>query len=273
MDLGQWSSLWFFRKKLTSSCRSHRNISMTLKLWKLFSPSYNSSKRCFYAEGSFRCLMFVERSWHSNEEMLSLLDMLVHLPCVDAIAFLSVTRDDHVVRNVLCSHHAGYMILLLGEIPPQNRCAPDRPDQSPTFLTGTEGLKQQQPNKCLLFTWLLWQSVFGATIVEVLVPPAGKVPSGVLLCPPVWWGGGRDASSFLSDFVSPDSHFSFLFPPSSSFLPPLACAHCPSIALMAITFYSYQDQGCLHSGLFSFSAACWTLHKDLESCPRLAKWM
>ena len=53
--------------------------------------------------------------------MLSLLDMLVHLSCVDAIAFLSATRDDHIVRNVLFSHHAGYRILFLGEIPTQNR--------------------------------------------------------------------------------------------------------------------------------------------------------
>lgn len=218
MDLGQWSSLWFFRKKLTSSCRSHRNISMTLKLWKLFSPSYNSSKRCFYAEGSFRCLMFVERSWHSNEEMLSLLDMLVHLPCVDAIAFLSVTRDDHVVRNVLCSHHAGYMILLLGEIPPQNRCAPDRPDQSPTFLTGTEGLKQQQPNKCLLFIWLLWQSVFGATVVEVLVPPAGKCHREFYcahLCGEEV-GETPAASSLILSPPTVISPFCFLHPPLSS---------------------------------------------------------
>lgn len=77
--------------------------------------------------------------------MLALLDILVRLSCVKAIAFLSVTRDDYVVRNVLFSHHAGYRILFLGEIPTQNRCAPDCPDQSPTLLTGAEGLKQEQP--------------------------------------------------------------------------------------------------------------------------------
>lgn len=158
--------------------------------------------------------------------MLLLLDELVHLSCVDAIAFLSVTRDAHVVRNVLFSHQVGYRILFFGKIPTQKRCSLDCPDQSPTLPTGAEGLKQEQPLAFHLaaVTVGLWSNCCWSSASS-----CRKVPSGVLLCPPAWWGGGRGASSFLSDFVFPHRHSSFFFPPSSSFLSPLLVLTVPAL--------------------------------------------
>lgn len=157
--------------------------------------------------------------------------------------------------------------LFLWEISIQNGCTPDHAAQSCHCSPALGGSQQEHPNNHSLSPGL-WPSVFGVTGVDILVSPAGKChQEGYCPSSPVWWVGSRGASSLLPDFVFPDGHLSFLLPLSSSFLPPWTGAHSPSTALMAVTSHSYQDRRCRCFGLLSSSAACWSLHKDLESCP------